>query len=572
MTGSPLQVADQVESYLEKYDHCDDRPLSKMLPLLFSLRGKPYSLEWSHFLFEPMFRLKNMPRRMIFRTGRQTSKSTNMAASQILRASAQPFYNILTVMPLFEQVRKFSQNYVKPFLSTSPAKRFIIGDKSIDTVLQRSIGNESNLYYMYSHGDPNRIRGVPADEVDLDETQDFAIEDIPIIEACMGASPFKIMRMTGTPKTFDNPIQLYWEDSSQGIWHIPCQEIGCKRVNRSAVDGDLLQMLGSKTLVCSKCGKPLNSKLGFFVHDFPERRAKFAGYHVSQPTLPMHYESPNSWQEILEVQKNKPAYVFHNEILGESYDVGAKVITAEQIREACKVEPCHPENMPHGQYIMQLVGVDWGGRGKEKTTDTEDFVSNTAVALMGVLTSGVIEVKWLHKIPYETDHAHEAELVANVARMSHSEYVAIDYGGQGNVQEQMLNAAGWPAERVIPFTYSVTATTKPLVFYNKPAKLIGARSSFTLDKPRSVLLLCELIKSGQVLLPKNDEYLDDHLRDFLNIYEESIDNPRGSPKRLVKRMSRRTDDVVHAINFGVMAIYHMLNRWPKLAEVFVESI
>lgn len=786
----PREAFKQFRSTLDS--HSEGVPISRLLPLLFRLKSHPYSLEWSHFMFEPMFRTKNTPRVLILKCGRQVSKSTSLAANQILRAFVQPDYNILTVMPLFEQVRKFSQNYVRPFIITSGIKSHLIGDLGSDSVLQRAIGQNSSLFYSYSSGDPNRVRGIPADECNFDECcapntkvmlaaggtrevaellpgdeivsfapstdmelstsivqrvlskgarpcwrvtlendsylectdneriyttqgwrylseiwpktptdhatpsetieeserlvgcladeggyrhygvyraaghtgvltaraaprtrtlasnedplwerhtsswptceseipdvqavrvyhrsdtgiqlspiasveyigeqevydvevdgehtlfangfavhncQDLDLSDIPIIESCMGASRYKIIRYTGTPKTFDNTIHLLWDESSQAHWHIPCI---CGKENKAAVDGDLLGMIGDNskrkdgsnyTLICAKCSRQLNSREGYYVHEIPERRATFPGYHAPQPILPMHYESPKDWQVLLDTMRDKPKYIFYNEVLGESLDSGSKVITHAELYSACVTEPCEPKEMPNGQYISQAIGVDWGGRGKEKSSDTDDFISNTALALAGMLPSGVIEVKWLHKVPYETDMSHEAVMAANVSAQSQSEWLAMDYGGQGNVQEQQVLAAGWPQERVVPFTYSVMSPTKPIVFYNPP-KHRGVRASYSLDKPRSILLLAELIKRGLVLLPNLPKYKNDHLRDFLNIYEETIDNPSGSPRRLIKRMTRRTDDVVHAINFAVMALYHSTQMWPKVAEAFVEG-
>lgn len=540
--------------------------IAPLLPLMFQLRGRPYDLNWSHFFFEPMFQFQEMPRRLLWMCGRQVSKSTSMAAAQILRAFLQPNYNILTVMPLFEQVRKFSSNYVRPFLMTTPIKSRIIGDLRTDSVLQRAIGTNSNLFYSYSSGDPNRVRGIASDELNVDEAQDMDMEDLPIIESCMGASPFKLVRYTGTPKTFDNTIHQLYEDSSQAHWHIPC---GCGKVNRSHTQGDLLEMLGEHTLVCAKCGEPLNSREGFWVHDYPQRRASFPSYHVPQPILPMHYESPKDWHVILDTRRDKPAYIFYNEVLGESYDIGAKILTEDELRNACTVEPCEPHLLPRGQYIAVSLGIDWGGRGKEKTSDTDDFISNTAMAVAGMLSDGTIEVKWLHKVPYTVDMSHEAEMAVNVAANTFSDYIAMDYGGQGNVQEAQIRAHGWPADRVVPFTYAVMTPTKPIVFYTPP-KHRGVRLSYTLDKPRSILLLCELIKRDVVRLPQSDRYIEDHLRDFLNIYEESIENPSGSPRRLIKRMSRRTDDIVHAVNFAVMSLFHSTQTWPKVTEAFIE--
>ena len=553
--------------------------LAPVLPLMFQLRGKPYSLKWSHFMFEPMFRVVGMPRRMMLLCGRQVSKSTSMAASQIGRAAVMPNYNILTVMPLYEQVRKFSNNYVRPFIITSGMRHRLVSDLGTDSVLQRAIGptsHNSNLFYSYSSGDPSRVRGVAADEVDNDEIQDLDHADLPVIEQCMGASPYKVVRYTGTPKTFDNTAHILWEDSSQARWHIPCH---CGKINRAAVDGDLLQMIGDnserpdgtkRTLICARCGDALNSRIGWYEHDFPERQLIFPGYHAPQPILPMHYESPKDWSVLLETRDTKPAYAFHNEVLGESYDAGSKIITQEELVRACQTTPCEPKDIEPNQYTAMTTGIDWGGRGKEKTSDTDDFISNTAMAVGGMRPDGVIEIPWLHKVPYVVDISHESKMACNVAAQSRSDFIALDYGGQGNVQQAQVVGWGWPEERIIPFTYSVMAPTRPIVWYNPPASR-GARSSYTLDKPRSILLLAELLKRGLVLLPNSERYIKDHLRDFLNIYEESLDNPSGSPRRLVKRISRRTDDIVHAVNFVVISLYHYTQSWPALAKAFVDE-
>ncbi len=466
-------ITSALETYSGNILASMDRPVSKILPLIFQLQGKPYSLDWSHFMFEPMFRLKNCPRLMLWKTGRQVSKTTSLAAMQILRAASQKNYNILTIMPLFEQVRKLSQNYVRPFLVTSPIRHLLVGDNSVDSVLQRGIGDvqhNSNLFYSYSHGDPNRVRGVPGSECNFDEAQDLQLEDIPVIEACMGASKYKIARYTGTPKTFDNTIHKLWEDSSQATWFIPCQATGCKYANRCSVEGDILKMLGDKTLICARCGQPVNSRLGYWIHAEPARRMLFAGYHVSQPILPMHYESPKDWYILKQAQREKPPYIFYNEYLGESFDSGTKMLTKDELAAACKAPSFEPdETYPSGQYVMTMTGVDWGGRGKEKTSDTDDFVSNTALAVAGLRPDGVIEINWLHKVSYAMTHDIESEIVANTAARTESAMVAMDYGGQGNVQEQLLMAKGWPRERVIPFTYGFMQARRPIVLPASPA-------------------------------------------------------------------------------------------------------
>jgi len=540
-----------------------------LLPLIFRLKNKPYSLEYSHFMFEPLYHLKNIPRRMVWKTGRQCSKSTSLAASQIIMAALIPHFNQLTVTPLYEQVRRFSQNYVRPFISGSPFRDSLFrGESNIDNVLQRTLANMSSLFYGYSQGDPDRLRGLNLDAILADEVADLDTSDLPIIESGMSASPYKLVKYTGTPKTFDNTLSLLWEDSSQGVWHIPCHNVSCGHLNRGTVPGDLLEMVGETTLSCAKCKKPINSRLGRFIHDFPSRVKSFAGYHVSQPILPMHYDLPKNWRIITDFRKEKPVYQFYNEILGLAFDSGSKLITAEELRNAATALSVPPELTHTVPSIMTTIGVDFGGKGKEKSSDTDDFISNTAIAIANLTPTGVVDISWYYKTPYTMDINGETEVIVRSAMASRSAYLALDAGGQGNVRESMILSAGWPADKIVPFTYAVMANNRPIVYYNPP-QVRGVRSSYTLDKPRSLLLLCELIKRGLVRLPNDPRYLDDHLKDFLNIIEESTDSPSGSPRRLVKRLSRRTDDIVNATNYAVMAIYHATGAWPDLANSFI---
>lgn len=545
-----------------------DTPISAslILPLLFNLKGKPYSLTWSHFMFEPLFKLKNTPKREVWRCARQISKTTSISAAQIVAATIEPGYNVVTITPFYEQVRKISNNYVRPFIKGSPFFKNKIS--SADSVMQRSFENDSNLYFSFVFGNADRARGIAGDELNVDEVQDVDVQEIDVVEQCLAASRHRRRRYTGTPKTFDNTIQQFYEKSSQAHWHIKCTSCGYD--NRCAIDSGLLKMIGEETLVCAECQTPLNSRAGFWVHEIPSLQKEFAGYHVPQVVLPMHYENPSNWKEIKDIIANKPAYFWHNEILGESYDVGAQLVTVTDIKNASVVQPCDYSNFPRGKYTTVSVGVDWGGRGKEKTSDSSDFISNTVIVAGGMLPNGVIEISWLYRVPYEINQIDEPVLVAKVAGTIGADWVAVDYGGQGNVQEDLVINAGWPNRKLVPFTYSVLGKARPIVVYNKPL-IHGSRSSFTLDKPRSLLLLCELIRRKFVLLANAPHYISQFYTDFYALYEESTEGPRGSPLRLVKRKPRKTDDVVHAINFLVMSIYHSTGRWPAIASAFVEQ-
>jgi hypothetical protein len=559
-------VKDALKRYGEILASNPTMPICDILPLIFKLKGKPYTVTKTHFPQEPMYRITGLvPSQQVTKAGRQVAKSTALASSGILRATMIPYYNHLTVTPLFEQVRKFSSNYVKPFLIESTVRTLITKPGTDNSVLQRTLANGSSLFYNYATNDPNRIRGTSADELNLDELQDFDLSILGVIESCLDASPYKIRRYSGTPKTFDGPLQVYWERSSQGVWHIPCHN--CYKVNRCDTRGQLLKMVdNATTLVCGFCGKPVDSAGGYYVHDVPERRLTFPGYHLPQVIFPMHYADPLAWDKIQSSIREQPKFYFYNEILGESIDVGLKMLTQEELARAATVEPVEPSGFKSQDYYASAMGVDWGGKGREMAADKEEFISNTAMALGGIRPDGIIEIKYLYRTPYSADLAQESAIVYDAFSKSGVNWFAHDFTGAGYTREVMMVQQGVPARTLVPFTYAFMSMNKKIVEYNKPGPA-GSRNSWTLDKSRSLRLLCELIRTRQVLLP-SWEKSKHMLTDFFSLFEESKDSARAGQTILVKRLLRHTDDIVHAINFVVMGLYKSTNKWPNLAKAF----
>jgi hypothetical protein len=395
----------------------------------------------------------------------------------------------------------------------------------------------------------------------------------------LDASDYKIERYSGTPKTFDNALQVYWEQSSMGIWNIPCHHTGCKKENVCTVEGGhLLNMIGDnrrrkdgslRTLICAHCGGSLDSRLGYFVHTHPEKRLTFAGYHMPQVVFPMHYTSALAWDKILDTMMNKPKHIFFNESLGESYDTGQKLITIKDLKAAGTGKYIRPTQVDKRNYVMTSLGVDWGGKGKEKTTDQDEFISNTALAHAGIRADGKIEVTWGYITPYIADHFQEAGMVKEAAGLAGVDWVAHDYGGAGDVRESILVKLGYPLERVCPFTYMAMAPDKSIVDFNDPGNN-GSRRFWSLDKARSLLLLCELIRAGYIIFPPYEGEMKHMMNDFLSIFEETKDSPRGRGMRLVHRVVKQHDDFVHAVNFACMALYHATNFWPDVADAWMK--
>ena len=350
--------------------------LKPLLPLLFSLKGKPYSLD-NYFPFEPFFRTR-IPRATLLKTGRQVSKSTSLAAQGISTAISMPYFSTLYVTPLYEMIRRFSHNYVREFIESSPSKELLVSEDLAQNVLQRQFNNGSNMYFSYAFLDAERTRGIPADKNAIDEVQDIQYDFLQIIHETLSGSPYAVKAYSGTPKTLDNTMEKLWQDSSQAEWIIKCHHSGCNYWNVPSLSHDLLKMLGPwheeisekiPGVVCAKCRKHLNPRSGRWVHAYPERRWSFSGYHIPQIILPMHYANPEKWDILIgksQGRANTTFTTFLNEVCGESYDEGSKLLSETDLKAAAVLP--WPNDWRKaadqiGGYVRRVLAVDWGGGG-----------------------------------------------------------------------------------------------------------------------------------------------------------------------------------------------------------------
>lgn len=550
--------------------------LVPLLPMLLNIKGTPYSLE-DYFPFETFFRTR-LPRKTVLKCGRQLSKSTSQAARGVVQANCIPYFSILYVTPLFEMIRRFSQNYVRPFIETSPVSKLFYGSKTINSVLQRSFKNHSQMMFTFAFLDAERTRGISADQMCVDEIQDMDIDFLPIMRETMSGSRFcgggGIEVFTGTPKTLDNTIESLFQDSSQAEWLVPCPR--CHYDNIPSLTHDLERMIGPlhdrigpdrPATLCAKCRRPVDPRGGRWVHRYPERRWKFAGYHVPQIVMPMHYANYEKWDALLAKQQGKgntPQNVFYNEVCGESYDTGARLITVTDLKKA-GVLPWRnqmAEAKKHiGEYIARVLAVDWGGGG-------EDQVSFTTMACLGMLPNGKIHVIWGYRSLTPHEHVQEARLVLQAASELKCGLIVHDYNGAGSLRETLIVQAGYPFDRIMPIAYTRAASGNILVY--KPPTEIHPRHYYMADKARSLVLTCNQVKNGWLQFFQYDyQNADDPglLYDFLALVEEKTDSRTGREIYTIIRDPNRTDDFAQACNMGCLALWHTTDKWPNIAEV-----
>lgn len=551
ITAEQEQVIQAIEAYKKEYK-------DSFLPasFLLNLKGKPFTLR-DHYTFEPMFS-RILPRRTVYKCCRQVGKSNNASASRFLRNLLINYYNILMVCPRFEQIKRISNMYMKPLIFDSPFQELFLDDHVEQSILQRSFANGSMQFYSFAFLDAERIRSVSCNEIWLDEVQDIVWDFIPVIaETMSGSKRWRQQLYTGTPKTFENTIEKLWQESSMAEWVTKCDH--CPKWNIACLDEDILQMIGEKTVVCASCGKPLNPRAGQWVHRFPDRRPRFAGYHISQITHPTHYESEENWMELIYKMNTYPKAKFYNECLGESWDSATRLMTQKILQDISVDENTNELEQAIAKaktYPLVAMGIDWGGGGDESE-------SYTAIALAGLSPNGeAIETFYVTRLNRNYMPDQEVASVLNMIKMFNPQLIAHDYGGAGYLRETALIQAGIPANKIVPYTY-VFSASKNVITYN--AAKSGNRSSYSIDKPRSLLILCTMMKAKKVLIP-NFANTKDLLTDFLNLVEDRQERARGSDVYIVTKVPGTSDDLVHAMNYACSCIWYSRQKYPDIAE------
>lgn len=389
----------------------------------------------------------------------------------------------------------------------------------------------------------------------------------------MSHSTWAVKKSTGTPKTLDNLLQIKWEESSQAEWFVPCFHCttnGHPTYNIPSIEYHLDAMIGpwredisdkSPATICYKCGKPISPRFGRWVHRYKARRWTHAGYHIPQIIMPIHFADPNKWSTLLLKRRTLPAYLFYNEVLGEAYDTAAKLVTLADLNKAAVLWPNddHEALQRRRNYSLVVLGVDWGGGGKAGD-------SYTTLALVGVLPTGELNVIWGKRLLTPHDHIREAKEIIHYCNMFSPDFVAHDYTGGGSLRETILIQSGYPLQKIMACSLVRSARQAPCQFI--PATMQHPRDHYNVDKARTLLLTCAMIKLGRLRFFQNDYISESEpglIRDFLALVEDKISSQAAAEIYRITKIANKSDDFAQAVNFACVAIWHATRSWPNLA-------
>lgn len=343
----------------------------KVKPSIFAeatylLDGQPFRLKNRNYLKEIYD--GNIEEGMIM-SGRQVEKSTTNSTKIANCTLLMPNFKGLYFAPLNSQVKEFSGERLGKLYeySNQDVIQKCYKDKhDTDAVFMKTIKNtNATLYLKHCYGLGDNIRGITVNGIWGDEIQDVHIDALPVIKECQAhaleaGSRNRITWYTGTPKTFSNTIQQYWDKSSQNEWVVKCPHC-----NTYQILG--VKNLTPKQIVCRKCKQELpkeNIINGFWYELRPN--ISFKGFRISQVMVPW-ITAEDLWKKYTSYSTGK----FFNEVLGRSYEDASKPFTAltlEAITDNSKSMYLRAVDEFANKPIF--MGVDWGTGEKSYTIVT----------------------------------------------------------------------------------------------------------------------------------------------------------------------------------------------------------
>ena len=456
----------------------------------------------------------------VLRCSRQTEKSTFLANTILYEASSWPDIRMLLVCPRYEQGRVFCRSRLFPSLEQSPLiRRLLIGRTYRRPQMAHVIfENGSQLYVRAAYRSADACRGVSADLLMVDEFQDIAAGDLPVLQETLSHSSHGRTILTGTPKLVDNHLEAVFRQSTACEWQVPCAR--CRR-------GVILdeRALGPGGPICPACQQPIDPRCGQWVPRNPAATWG-AGFWINHLMVPWV-----NYHEILERQRTYDLARFRNEVLGLPTALGDHVVTREEL-EACST------NQPMAQSLRDVpakprptlvAGIDWGGGGVSRT-----------VLVIGFMDQGYA----FHVCRFEAFGAREdpgavLEAVAQRCRQFQIPFIAADGGGNGHVYNRLL----WERLQAKPALFAILYSIADQDPYQD-----GVLYKWTVNRSATIGAMFSRIKKQQVVFPRVADcgsFLDEFACEMAE-YDDI--------NRTVKYTHPATqqDDALHATNYALL--------------------
>jgi hypothetical protein len=500
----------------------DDLADSSLVP--FSIADQPY-------LVQPY---NSSGRRQLYMCARQVAKSTTVGNKIIAHSCLRPNFRTLYISPSETQTKRFSSFRVSDPIRFSPElqvfKGSARGNKLTDNMFTKRFMSDSVLTLSYARHNADRVRGLSADLLAVDELQDILAELLPVIRETLFTSMYKYEIYAGTPKSTDNPINYYWEErSTKYEWAMRCTH--CNHWNITS-----MKNIGLNFLVCERCSAqlhPQDSENAEWVSarsrkwlNETDPNTRFEGYRIPQVVSPRV-----EWADVRDKLENYPVAEFMNEIMGLAHDSSDKLLPKEKILPNCLSGFHLKDGHKFAGRGPAFMGVDWG------TGEAASYTLVTVVMMLGGKMQYVYFRRFL---------AHESHIdklipeIMKIVKQFNVQLVGSDYGGGYDKNYELVKLLG--PQRVITYQYCGASL---LYFDTKLNRFMVNRTEIIMR------FVYAVYKKTYIRLPSWDSIVDPFMTDLLAVFAEMT---RQGTRPIIQKRPGTSDDTLHSMIYAMLAL------------------
>jgi hypothetical protein len=500
-----------------------------MMPMHGEMRN--FSFEGRNYL-KPIY--NSDYRRQLLCFSRQSEKSTYLGNTALTYASLIVGFKVLYVTATTQQAMVFSADRIRAPMEMSEVISSLVSARLSQNVFFKQLRNHSQIRIRYAFHNADRVRGISSDMNLLDELQDILVDNIPIIAQCSSHSDYRYEKMSGTPKSVDNTMAVYWNRySTQNEWAIPCER-------HTPIHWNTLGMknIGKKGPICDRCGGYINPAhpkatwVSFQPRTEQNRdRVTYDGYRICQLMVPWVVQNEDEWREkILFPLNSYSKSAYFNEILALSSDSGEKPITQAQLQACCDPSIRMADSLKHcrnGDYSGVSAGIDWG---------TSEGSSHTVLSL-GAYLNGLFTIFFCYRFEgRESDVETMMAMLMKFLDDHHVNILGTDYGGGFDRNDRLARRYG--KDRVKKYQY-VWRQKKKIKWEPGLGRFTVFRTEVMQD------LFNALRQAGRVIrLPAWEDFQEPFAEDILNIFKEYSTTMNMDQ---FQRTPGKPDDTFHSI-------------------------
>ena len=485
-----------------------------------SFEGRPYLPEI----------YASQARNLVLRCSRQTEKSTFLVNTILYEACRRPGISILFVSPRMDQARVFSRSRLITCLEQSPlVRRTLLGkSKQRPPVQHLHFVNDSQLFIRAAFHSADAARGISADLLLVDEFQDIAAGDLPVLQETLSHSIDGRTILTGTPKLIDNHLEAVFSQSTANEWTVECSQCG-----KGVIFDE--RSIGPTCIECPDCHAPVNPAQGKWVPRNPNA-IWGAGYWINHLMVPWV-----SHDRILENQRVYDLARFKNEDLGLPTVIGEHIVTRAELEACCSSRPMAEtlqQIVPAGRGNL-VAGIDWGGGGSGGTSRT--------VLVIGYMRSSFdFEVCRIDRFRPNEHPQHVLDEVAKQCRRFRVKSIAAD-SGNGHVNNRLLFDLLGNGVQFNAIYYSAS---------DHQPRREGVILKWTVNRSATIGNLFSRIKMKKLLFPRVND-----VASFLGEFEcEVAEYDHINRSIRYSHPETRPDDAMHATNYALILAVRLFSE------------